>query len=532
VAEERRRRRRGRRRGGGDGHPSDRPTEESPEEIQSEGAEEDEPQPEESEPQTTEESGSPSRRRFFFGRRRDGEGDAEEKAERSHRDREERQAAGAPADVSPLSFWRRGRSRTYREQPMPKQTLRRTWRRIRGMYFPPWVPVAAIIVVVFGILGLLFFAQGATGAPGRTDHWHAPYQVFVCGERQSNFPTWAGGVHTHNDGVIHIHPNNPQEEGAGARLVKWFEYGGGKLTQTEMRMPGTRENYKNGDTCPDGSEAVLQVFVIDGDDAAGVEKKRDDWSRYIPQDGDRVRIVFGPEEEEGAAAEPEDRTVIPESEATRTVELEVTGAEVDAGFAPDSIDLRPGETVKLVVRNTGSISHSVRVAGADGEYNTSDDYVSNPETILPGKEGVVVVRFDDEGTFEFQDPSAPNASGTLAVAGEPVTETPEPGADGSQPVDVTLTVMMGDSFFEPTELEVEAGQTFRINLTNNGELVHNLRIAGVDNTYDTGDDLVSTPEFPKAGEGGELVGQIDEPGVYDFRSDFQGAEMMGTIVVK
>ncbi len=233
MAEERRRRRRGRRRGGGDGHPSDRPPEERPEEGQTEGAEE-------GEPQSTEESGSPSRRRFFFGRRRDREGEAEEKAERSHKEREERQAAGTPAHISPLSFWRRGRSRTYREQPMPKQTLGRTLRRVRGMYFPPWVPVMFIVVVVFGILGLLFVVRGATGAPRINDHRHATYQTFICGQSQPHFPEWRAGVHTHADGIIHLHPFTPREEGSGARLVKWFEYCGGKLTQTELRNPGSR----------------------------------------------------------------------------------------------------------------------------------------------------------------------------------------------------------------------------------------------------------------------------------------------------
>ena len=52
------------------------------------------------------------------------------------------------------------------------------------------------------------------------DHWHATYAVFICGQRQPNFPTWESGVHTHADGVIHIHPFVHSEEGAGARLVK------------------------------------------------------------------------------------------------------------------------------------------------------------------------------------------------------------------------------------------------------------------------------------------------------------------------
>lgn len=155
--------------------------------------------------------------------------------------------------------------------------------------------LVALAVVVFARQFMDGSSDGDIAAPssevtgpriGR-DHWHAAYQVFVCGQRQPDFALWQGGIHTHDDGIIHIHPVLPSEEGEGARLGKWFEYGGGKLTQSEMRMPGSREEYKNGDECPDGSEAALRVFVNG--------ERLEDWSEYIPQDGDRVQIEFGEE---------------------------------------------------------------------------------------------------------------------------------------------------------------------------------------------------------------------------------------------
>jgi len=373
----------------------------------------------------------PSRLRLRFGRRG---GRKEQKArERRDQGREERPTAATPAHVSPLSFWRKGRTRTYREQPTPRQTLGRTWRRIRGLHFPPWVPVAFIIAIVSGILVILFIEPWGEGPPPHIgDDWQATYSVEICGQGQSPFDGWVGGVTTNGDGRIYLQPRIASEEGKGARLVKWFEYGGGKLTQTEMRMPGTREEYKNGDTCDDGSEAVLQVSVN------GV--KMDDWSDYIPQHGDDVGIVFGPEEEAEEAPQ-EDRTVIPEREATRTVELEISdeeGDEATSAFEPPSIELTPGETVKLLVKNAGEISHSVRVAGPDGEYDTSDDFVATSadgsDVIKPGEEGTVVVRFDAEGEFKFKDPTVlPEASSTLVVSGEAPPSPPEetPAAAGT-----------------------------------------------------------------------------------------------------
>ncbi len=150
------------------------------------------------------------------------------------------------------------------------------------------LPAVAAVIVVAVLVGTVLRVEGDGGserpAIGR-DHWHAAYQVFLCGRRQPNFPTWEAGVHTHADGVIHIHPFLPSEEGSGARLVKWFEYGGGKLTQSGMRMPGSRDEYENGDECPGGAEAALRVFVNG--------ELLEDWSDYIPQDGDRVQIEFG-----------------------------------------------------------------------------------------------------------------------------------------------------------------------------------------------------------------------------------------------
>jgi hypothetical protein len=52
-----------------------------------------------------------------------------------------------------------------------------------------------------------------------------------------------------------------------------------------MRIPGTDFTMENGMECPDGSEGSVHVFVN------GEELR--DWSEYIPQDGDRIIVLFG-----------------------------------------------------------------------------------------------------------------------------------------------------------------------------------------------------------------------------------------------
>jgi plastocyanin len=483
--------------------------------------------------EVAEESVAPSATgpRFSLRRRSRGEGASGSGPQRSKSARPAAAgAAAASGEISPMDFWRTGAQRTYRPAAgAPRKGL--TWqRRITGLYLPPWVPVVAIIAVVFGILGLLFIVRSATGAPRIGDHWHAPYTFHVCGLRQPNAPEWPGGVHTHQDGILHIHPLQAFEEGSGARLVKWFEYGGGRLTNDEIRMPGSNTTHRTGDTCPDGREAELQVYVTP---AGGSERRIQDreLERYIPQDGDRIRIVFGPPEE---VVQLEDRTVIPEGLATREIEVVVTddGTEAGTEFQPASIQVDQNEVVKLIIRNEGEISHGFRVAGNDGQFETVDDYVSEPEIIQPGEQGVAVIRLDQQGEVTFRDETLQDITGTIVVR-EGAAATPTPAPEDEVAADVELEMSMKDNFFEPAELTVRAGETFRILLRNEGpQFVHNLRITGPDGEFDTEDDLVSEPLAQRVGFEGELVGKIDRPGAYAFKCDFHPLEMAGTLTVE
>ena len=81
--------------------------------------------------------------------------------------------------------------------------------------------------------------------------------------------------------------------GKNATLGRYLGYAQTQLTATSIKLwpqwvPGVDK--KNGDKCPDGSTGQLQVFVN--------SKKLNDWGRYLPKDGDRIRLVFGPAEED------------------------------------------------------------------------------------------------------------------------------------------------------------------------------------------------------------------------------------------
>ena len=158
--------------------------------------------------------------------------------------------------------------------------------------------VVAVIIAVIG-LSLLLDDDGTVRAPEdgdptarwptRGDHWHAALDIWICGEAQDAVPGFPGGVHTHSDGFIHIHPMEPDEEGPGASLSRFFEYGGGALTHDRLQVPGSSSVHNIGDTCPDGTPGTIKVWVNG--------QRIDDFPVYIPQDGDDIIVAFGPSAE-------------------------------------------------------------------------------------------------------------------------------------------------------------------------------------------------------------------------------------------
>ncbi|MEO8457302.1 MAG: hypothetical protein ABI559_05765 [Chloroflexota bacterium] len=507
-------------------------------------------------------------------------------AERASRDsaagasRRQRRAptAGGSTDVNPMDFWRSGRPRSAKTaQVLPGGKKPSLMHSIRHMYFPPWVPVAVIIVTVFGILGLLFVTRSATGAPHiGQDHWHAQYTYYKCGNKMPNAPTWESGVHTHGDGIMHIHPFQSYEEGSGARMVKWFEYGGGELSDDTIRLPGeSKDNtVHNGDTCPDGTPeagetGVLQVFVNGA--------KLDSWTRYIPHDGDQIKIIFGKAD---SVVQLDDRQVISEA-PTRHIDIDITGTATSGAFSPSAPTINAGETVQLDIHNKTPISHQFRVVGADGKPNTADDFVavpvgSDPTTadkgiiLQPNTDGFVVVRFDNAApagiAFEDSITDTGIANGNLIVQGVSSSATPTPGPQVN--ADVTANMVMGDSGYTPSPLTVAgaAGKTVGITLTNTGKFVHNLHIDGPDGQFGTDDDIISndipplaaatptpTPTVaptgtetaaasataaasgsPSATPSGVNQGSVSgklNAGTYHYRDDFH-PEITGTIVIQ
>jgi plastocyanin len=86
--------------------------------------------------------------------------------------------------------------------------------------------------------------------------------------------------------------------------------------------------------------------------------------------------------------------------------------------------------------------------------------------------------------------------------------------------------------FAPNRWVVSIGENLTITVTNNDEVAHNLRIAGVDGAFGTEDDAITAPDSIAAGAAGEVTFAPLVPGDYTFRCDFHPDLMGGRIEVQ
>jgi hypothetical protein len=96
----------------------------------------------------------------------------------------------------------------------------------RSLLFPG--VILAIIVLGIGLVTYAYNDRNSEDVGGppqiNEDHFHTAYGVNVCGEWKDPIPTFesAIGIHTHGDGVIHIHPFSELGVGANATLGRFF----------------------------------------------------------------------------------------------------------------------------------------------------------------------------------------------------------------------------------------------------------------------------------------------------------------------
>jgi len=127
-------------------------------------------------------------------------------------------------------------------------------------------PLAFLAIVVLGT-ALVAFAWSGRDAealtPSFNDHWHLPYGIYDCRDEAFAAPlpdpgTSNSGIHTHGQGVIHIHPFSSTATGSAATLERFFEAVNEQLSDDEITFPDRDVISEDGAEC-NGEPAILHA---------------------------------------------------------------------------------------------------------------------------------------------------------------------------------------------------------------------------------------------------------------------------------
>jgi len=160
-----------------------------------------------------------------------------------------------------------------------------------------YVFTAIIVIAVAVAAWQLFKSFTADKEPEVGDHVHAALGITVCGIPVENAPSFEfqegtetkAGLHSHGDGLIHIHPFTEDESGENATVGRFMEYGGWEIDQDRLSLWDGLE-VTSGDPCPDGREATIR-WSVNGEEQDGNP------ADYKPDDQDVIAIAFLPEGE-------------------------------------------------------------------------------------------------------------------------------------------------------------------------------------------------------------------------------------------
>jgi hypothetical protein len=137
-----------------------------------------------------------------------------------------------------------------------------------------WLFALGIVAIIALGAGVVLIARNQNGGYGKNttppkanlgngqpfDHWHAAFAVDVCGTQLAPLQDGATdtlGIHTHGDGLIHIHPFTRASAGKRATMQKFFNQVGFKVTDTGFKLP-------KGITLKDGSTTVQEGVTTCG----------------------------------------------------------------------------------------------------------------------------------------------------------------------------------------------------------------------------------------------------------------------------
>jgi len=150
----------------------------------------------------------------------------------------------------------------------------------RGLLFPGILT----LIVVLGV-SLVVYARNdranedVGGVPQLGDHIHQALAINMCGTEKPAIPEWEPspiGLHTHGDGVMHIHPFSQLGVGFNATLGRFIESareeGGLEFSLSDTKLEYLGETFEEGEAeCEGVDDPVLRMAYWENvQDAASI----------------------------------------------------------------------------------------------------------------------------------------------------------------------------------------------------------------------------------------------------------------------
>lgn len=155
--------------------------------------------------------------------------------------------------------------------------------------------IVGTVVVVYARADRVEAAQSREAPVANKDHWHAAYGIYVCDKwlpPLSDTPGKAdtNGIHTHGDGIMHVHPYTASASGKNANLGEWASMTDLKLGNDSFELNGVK--YADGFDC-NGTPANVYVYRwADAFDPTSPAEVFDSGFPDIRFRNDRSAIVF------------------------------------------------------------------------------------------------------------------------------------------------------------------------------------------------------------------------------------------------
>jgi hypothetical protein len=169
-------------------------------------------------------------------------------------------------------------------------------------------PGVLALIIVLGV-SLVVYARNDRnqedigGTPQLEDHIHQAFGVNVCGEWKTDIPEFESpvGIHTHGDGVLHVHPFSQLGVGSNATLGRFIEDasedGGLDISLSDSKLVYLGETIEEGTTeCEGVTDPVLRLAYWESvqDEASAPEVTTGDFTdRRLSENGAGITIFFG-----------------------------------------------------------------------------------------------------------------------------------------------------------------------------------------------------------------------------------------------